>query len=604
MKKKTISSPWFWIAFGVALLPRLLFLGSTYPISITGDELYAMWPAAKAMGYDWSGVMQGYRYYGYGFSMLWIPFMAVIKDPVLLYRAMVALMALCQALTAPVSYCIMKKYFAVDDEKIACLLAVACSYLVAVRATYTYPEFVYVLVVWLIVWVMCRLNGAQDRAKEKALYTAALFFLLACAYSLHSRALALWLAMGVTVVLYGWIYRKSYLSVPVCVVVGIPLCIAAAAGINQVLAFLGFTGDGTVGNTSAVATMGILEQLKNPTSWTAWADIVIGQFNESLILTGGLAAAVVVVMLTLIWKALQREPYLLREDGALLRPYILVGIFCICAVGITIGGQSVSWLSGVTNYLNGVGDEDSLRAITYLRYYGAYIGPLFLAGTAYIIQNPETLDNLKEKIAVIVGLLQGYWVLIILPVVCYSLGCVWSYAPFSMTKGFAVSDGVGIRSYLPGTMFIFLFLLLAWQLFRRGRIKILIGAFCVVLLYTYLFNGLYHERYRGEKNYQYTEAAVDWIKTAEARGADIEKIYVGDDAVPGVGQGTKFLYQYLMPEKQVRCEVPDGEEEAIYISHQPELADETLQGEYEKVKIAENTYVYIWGEELQKKLCE
>ncbi|UNT93752.1 hypothetical protein [Allobaculum sp. Allo2] len=43
-------------------------------MSISGDEIFSFWPAAKLAGYDWSGVMEGYRYYGFGYTALLTPF--------------------------------------------------------------------------------------------------------------------------------------------------------------------------------------------------------------------------------------------------------------------------------------------------------------------------------------------------------------------------------------------------------------------------------------------------------------------------------------------------------------------------------------------------
>ena len=133
---------YIWLAFAIAFLPRLFFVLQSVPVSIGGDEIFAMGPAAKLVGYDWSGVMQDYRYYGYGYTVLLIPFFKLILDPVLLYRMIVLLMALAQSVSAPISYHLMKKYLHVDNEKILCVSSICCSYLVAVRAVYTYPEFI------------------------------------------------------------------------------------------------------------------------------------------------------------------------------------------------------------------------------------------------------------------------------------------------------------------------------------------------------------------------------------------------------------------------------------------------------------------------------
>ena len=103
-------------AFLIALLPRMIFLGKTYPMSITGDESFLFMPAAEWAGYDWSGLEGLYRYYGYGFIVFLTPLFRLIDDPVLLYRIMVFLMILCQAAAAPISYHIMTQFFSMKDS--------------------------------------------------------------------------------------------------------------------------------------------------------------------------------------------------------------------------------------------------------------------------------------------------------------------------------------------------------------------------------------------------------------------------------------------------------------------------------------------------------
>lgn len=600
MNEKIKKNKYIWIAFLVALLPRLLFLVKTYPLSITGDEMFAMFPAAKLLGYDWSGVMRDYRYYGYGYTVLLIPFMALIKNPVVLYRSMVGLMALCQALIAPISFHLMKRYLKVEGERLTCLIAITCSYLVAVRATYTYPEFVYVLVVWLMIWVLLELitEDIQRQWKNKCVYTILLFMMMAYAYTVHSRAVALWGALFITIILYAWSYKQMFLSIPVCVIVGIPAFFAVRMGIGKILAFLNVGQNGTIANTTAGVPISVLEIFKNPKSWTAWADIIIGQLNESVVLTGGIAVPIVVVIWMLIWRALRRDLNIGIDEKVKYLPYIVVGIFCICTIGITIGGQSVTWLGGVLMLFEQNASGDAFRAITYLRYYGAYIGPLFMLGSVYITQNTEIIEKIKGKILLITTVLQGYWVLVILPILCYELGCVWSYAPFSFTRGF-MADSVGIRSYFPATLFVFIFTIFSYQMFERKKMKSIVGLLCFVLMYTYMFNGLYHERYRGEKNYQYCQSTVEWIYKLENAGVAVDEVYMEQEAIPETGMDEALEYQFLMPEKRIVLGMPD-KNEGIYIYHNQEAVPKKLNGN--SIKIDENTYVYVWGENFQKKI--
>lgn len=603
LKRASLSirrNKYIWLAFAIAFLPRLFFVLQSDPVSIGGDEIFAMGPAAKLVGYDWSGVMQDYRYYGYGYTVLLVPFFKLIHDPVLLYRMIVLLMALAQSVSAPIAYHLMKKYLCVDNEKILCVSSICCSYLVAVRAVYTYPEFIYVLIMWLLAWVLLRMNACVDDKKKKIAYTVLLVLVLFYASTVHSRATAAWLAVAVGIVYYGWVYRKTLVSVPVCLVMGAGAFIVSQKGMEAVLSYVVKASSSDVANTGVSFSLGYL--LEDVKSWPAWVNIIIGQLNEAVVVTGGLAVFAVVALLILLWKGLIRAKGEMAEVRT-MSPYVVVGSVFLAAVIITIGGQSISWLGGVTSAMYYGGDSDSFRAITYFRYYGAYVGPLLMLGIAYFYHKRETLGKLYPAVCVITALLQGYWVLCILPYISEFNGSCWDFAPYSLTKGF--EDVIRLRSYLPATFVVFLILLISYILYKKNKTQIILGVLCVMLIYCYCYNAMYHEGYRGQKNYSYVDDSVQLLKDLEKEGVLPDKIYVEDARVGGIGQQTKYLYQFCMLDKPVVSAEPSkNETEAIFLCQNPEEWSGLIDEGYLCGKIAEYEYIYVIGDQLKEMIGE
>lgn len=591
---------YIWLAFAIAFLPRLFFALQSDPVSIGGDEIFAMGPAAKLLGYDWSGVMQNYRYYGYGYTMLLIPFFQLFHNPVLLYRMIVLLMAVAQSASAPIAYHLMKKYLNVENEKILCVSSICCSYLVAVRAVYTYPEFIYVLVMWLLAWVLLRLNTCADDRKKKIAYTVLLVLVLFYASTVHSRATAVWIAVVFGIVYYGWVYRKSLVSIPVCLIMGAVGFVVSQKGIEAVLAYFMNASSSDVSNTGVSFSMGYL--LEDVKSWPAWVNIIIGQLNEAIIVTGGLAVFAVVAILILLWKGLRRA----NNEMAVVQkmsPYVLIGSVFLAAVLVTIGGQSISWLGGVTNAMFYGGDPDAYRAVTYFRYYAAYVGPLLMIGISFFYHKRETIGKLYPVVCVITGLLQGYWVLCILPYISDFNGNCWDFAPFSLTRGFV--DEIRLRTYLPATFLVFLVLIISYILYRKNKTQLILGVLCVILIYSYCYNAVYHEGYRGQKNYSYVDDSVQLLKNLEKEGILPDKIYVEDASVDGTGQQTKYLYQFCMLEKPVVSEAPpEKKTEAVFLCQNPEVWSELIDDGYVYGKIAEHEYIYVIGEQLKEKIEE
>lgn len=593
---------YIWIVFLVAFLPRFLFLFNTYTLSISGDELFAMWPAAKIVGYDWSGVMEDYRYYGYGYSVLLIPFFALIKNPVVLYRSLVLIMILAQSLSAPICCHLMKKYFEIDNKTVLCLTGIACSYLVAVRAVYTYPEFIYTFLIWLIVWGLLKLVKCSE--KQKLPVTILVIILATYAFTVHSRGIAIWIALCGIIVFYAWVYHKTIVnlkSILICTIFGILCYVGARGGIQYVLNYIGGGMVTEVSNTSVNVSASLFTTIKDSASWTTWLNIIMGQLNEALINTGGIAAAIVIVLVVLLWNAFLRKKEIVELEDAKeqrsfdYKPYIVVSTFCLCTVAITIGGQSFTWLGGALRATQG-GNPDSFRAFTYFRYYGAYVGPLLMCGIAYFTKKKELLDWVKGKAVFATVMLQGYWVLCIIPLIGNFSGCVWSYAPYSLTKGFR--DVIRIRSYIPGTLVIFLVLGLSYLLIKKKKERWILGILCLILIYSYGYNALYHEGDRGKKNYEAVIDGCNMIKKMQENGEEIEELYVEKTQPANGGQTITYTYQYNLPEISVISGVPSVEKEnAVFICVNAADYEYLLEEGYKLIKIADSQYMYVLGVE-------
>ena len=282
---------------------------------------------------------------------------------------------------------------------------------------------------------------------------------------------------------------------------------------------------------------------------------------------------------------------------------MVIGSIFLMAVIVTISGQSISWLGGVTNAMQYNGDADAFRALTYFRYYGAYIGPLLMIGIAYFYHKKEVFGKLYPAVCVITALLQGYWVLCILPYISEFNGSCWDFAPYSLTKGF--EDPIRLRTYLPATLVVLLVLIVSYILYRKKKAHIILGLLCIMLVYCYCYNALYHEGYRGQKNYSYVDDSVRLLKALEQDGVLPDKLYVEDASVEGTGQQTKYLYQFCMLDQPVISELPPAnEKEAVYLCQNPEEGKNLIKEGYLLGQVSEHEYIYVLGTELQEKIGE
>lgn len=587
------------ISFLICLLPRLLFLGKVYPMSIAGDESFMFMPAASLAGLDWTGNAQNYRYYGYGFVVLLTPFFKLVKDPVLLYRIFVSFMILSQALVGPIAYHLTKKYFSLKNSMAALLISICSSYLVFLRAVYVYNEFIYDLVVWLIVWCFLELLRQREQKQKKVFYTALLMLLLTYEMTIHSRGITLWLALGVTVVFFGWVYRTCIISLPVLAVAGTIGYFFSQKGIDYVVQmFTNAASSSEVSNTAVSFSVSSL--FSSAKAGIGWFFIVLGQINSMVLVTGGVAVIGMIFGCFVLWRALFRKKDIVETDET-GKSYVLVLTFGLAASGITILGQSFSWLQGVAESIELNQATDAMRAVTYLRYYGIYFVPIFMLSLIWMYQNGEKLKKILFPLSLTFGILQVFWVVFIVPYITGYNGTSWEFNPFSFTKGW--EDTIRIRVYLPAVVFAAVFLGLFLFLVNKKKWIVALVFMNAVLFYTYGFSCLYHEGQRGEINYSYIDRSYDLFRVLEAADKEPESLYVEDWYFPETGQSLVSESQFVFKQTKIVPELPDvSVKEGIFITGNPKENQRLLQQGFLFAQIDENEYWYVKGEEVLQVL--
>ena len=99
--------------------------------------------------------------------------------------------------------------------------------------------------------------------------------------------------------------------------------------------------------------------------------------------------------------------------------------------------------------------------------------------------------------------------------------------------------------------------------------------------------------------------SVKLLKDLEKEGGLPDKIYVEDASVGGIGQQTKYLYQFCMLDKPVvTAEPSENETEAIFLCQNPEEWSGLVDEGYLCGKIAEYEYIYVIGDQLKEMIGE
>lgn len=595
-----------WAAFFIAFFPRLIFIfTSTYPVSIGGDELFQFMPIAKLVGWDWSGMAGDYRYYGYGFFVLLTPLFKIISNPLILYRSIVFILAVLQALIAPLAYRIMRDMYQIENGWFLLMGAEVCSYFVTVRAVYTYNEHPYIFIVWLLAAALLKLECNVDFAKGKRKWTLIVMLLLIYALTLHSRAVTLWIAAAAGIVIYYIAYRKWVISWGILGGLGIVGYIGTEWIKRLVIVACMAQNEKAIQNVSVSFDIsGIFESGK---AVLGWFYIIIGQLSTLMIFSGGFAVFCLVVcvyklMGTFFKKMLPRRE-LSRRCQMDSKSFFLMTIM-LAAVAITILGQSFSWLGDVVVGLENNRVVDGFRAFTYLRYFGAYFGPILMMGLVWLIRERETYCSCIGVILSIGWTLQLIWCTYILPYISSFNGTVWDYAPYSMTHGW--TDELSRGSYMMATLLVIVSSYIFCFLIKKNKVIILTAMLACLLMYEYGYNAVYGEGWRGKTNYEAINDSCQVIDALSEKGVLPDKIYVENRPHPITRQGIGCLYQFMLPEQKIMAGWPveDEKEPSAVLTLDGNLNEGLVDRGYWFVWLGESQYIYVKGEELQQALQE
>lgn len=193
--------------FYLVMAAILICVGIYQMIHISGPVMYpdefGYWAnAAQWIGFDWSEVVSLQSYYSFGYSILLAPFLAFIKNPMLMYKAAVLLNMLLVYLHGVLLYGAAMEL--ADDGKrqdwLFCLMA-ACYpsllFYMQVTLTESLLSFLYMLSIWLLLRYI---------KAEKFRYSILLTVVLAYMYFVHMRTIGILLA---GMLIHGWFMFKS-----------------------------------------------------------------------------------------------------------------------------------------------------------------------------------------------------------------------------------------------------------------------------------------------------------------------------------------------------------------------------------------------------------
>lgn len=599
------------LLFLLAMLPRVILIFTVGGALRTPmDEMSTMSAGAYMAGLDWTEATAfGKHYYGGGMTILMAPLFRMISEPQALYRACLLFCAVLQSLAAPVAYHILRKYLRVQKKAYLYLASLASAFLMVNRALVVYNEHMLVLVSWLAALILCRLISESRAEKpdyrKQAVYSVALMLLLSYSLTLHTRAKTLWIALVILVILYFLLYKKWLVAKLPALLSGVAGYWLAGRFIYWSKTTLWLWQEGMELKNTAVHLNLTAELLTSPVSWQGWFATVIGQVHTSVIFTGGFSAIAITLLMIYICKngkdifIKKKRPVVDNPEQFAVKPYLLVlSTFFLMCIGATILAQSITWLFRVQDALlnNTYGTRAyGYKAFTYFRYYGAYMGPFFLAALGYMYHYRTYLKKYLPAVFAVFAGIQVLFLCLVLPHITKNMVASEVYWPFGLHKSF--DDPMRGMVYLAGVLVCCISFLVMFVALCKGRRMVPAALLLVLVVYQYVYNGVYFDGSYAERYHTRADAGCELILNMEKAGCELpEELYV-TGYKENQTQKPLYTYQFLLNRHKLIPGKPEGSVEKAIVFCAKQKDQNLLKEGYQYAVLDEDECVYVKGGE-------
>lgn len=576
------------IVFFICYIPRLIMSLKAYPLLYISDETSALSIAAFIAGNDWREVVSHAGYYGFGFLWIFAPLFKWIDSPLWIYRVILIILAAVLATVGPFCYCILDKYFLDISKNKRVIISSVCGCLTLLNtaAMSARNEEIFNLIVWVIVYLLSAILYETDSKKIK--YEIVLVLILGFSLTVHARSVALYMGIIVASILYYLFYKKELVHKAFYIIMALEYVV-----INKfVEIYQGSIWKANVRNSSVsdVVTSSLLNFNIDEETIQGIFMIFGGQIYTAIVFTGGIFLVAIVAVCIYFFKI---KDFINKRESCYIA--VIGGMFLFCAL-LTIGGQSLTWLSGVRQGLIEGTYKDAYRGFTYMRYMGVYVPPVVMYGLIVMDLHYDILKSSIKTSFFILVLLTLFWINVVLPKIENRLDIY--FMTLSQTKaGIKVlrDDWLKASIAILGIMFIWFLFVYKKQLMYQLVLIIML----LILERIYIFeNSTYIEE---QKIYAKADAGYKLLKEIEL-SLEIKDVYVFD-ASGHKDHQIFYMYQFMNNSLHIIPELPDElNSETIIFSNQD--INVLLSKNHYSGKLDDNEYVYCFGERYKEIIEE
>lgn len=539
------------LVFSICFIPRVILACMATPMRTLADEFATIFFASFLAGKKWQGLIPYARYYGFGMNLFtWWIFKFPVT-PIIQYRMLLVFCGILQGLTGVICFHILKECNLNLNMKFKMAISVLCSFMVVTRNTVYYNENALILITWLLAWLIFKLVKYEEIPTQKKKYTLGISMLLPFSLIFHERSLTFILAFLVLFVFYLFFYKKLLVNLKIF----LPMCLLeiAVARICVSAYQSSFWPDNEYIVNASIPEVSAyqftLQQIMTSVG------IMFGQLGTVSIISGGIFFFGSGIIIVTAIKHLGKGFRLQDEERALF----IMGFFALTCTIATSFYQSLSWGSRTNNAIYNEGNVYYLKAFTYIRYFGPYIGVVFLVGLLFFLKYFYAMtEKAFVTIYIVVMLL---WAQYVIPIISIAPACSEAFICFIRAQ----MNNTGSAQYYAGVIAavnVFLLItILIRSVKKRGLTLLILGFF---LIYQYVYNAYNFDIRSQQTATARVDASCQLVKELESLGIDFgSKLYVEDERE--TEHAIYFLLQFNLQDYTICPDYPVTSDENIFL---------------------------------------
>ena len=500
----------------LVLLFYMAYIIREIPLHTSSDELGAIVSAAYLAKRNWSGVIDRSGYYGFGFFFQFFWVFKLTDNPIIIYRVILSFCALERVCTIPIIYYISKKYMGIKKHTLALIMSIAISLLHTQRVVTLANEYTLELLIWLNIWVLCKLNEYIEDVKKKNIYTIVLIAILTYSLTIHTRMLVLIIANIILILAYKILYKKKLVSWEMLIV---GLCIGGIVkyGIKIYQNEIWNTGNGSLRNASASISKAF--NIFDIETWKVWIHMILGMIDTMTLVFAGLFLLSIVVFIYYSVICIKRRD---KENVNVNIIFMLTFL----SMGATILAFLFSgWGEGMLLHWNERGQSDAYayKGLTYIRYWEPYVVPFILAAMSVFINGDINRKKALNITMICYIVLQILFIILVLPLIQTNGDAL---APLRGISMYDIEKTVEKSNYFTSILIATSVFVMVALLIQMDKIKLMFGIIILFIVFQYNYSFVYYDFKIQERMNDLVDASYEEVQNLISNGNYIENIYI------------------------------------------------------------------------------